>query len=196
MSRPDLVLASGSAIRAAILKGAGLDFRVQKPAVDEDEIKREMAGEDLEEIAMALAVRKALAVRAPGALVIGSDQIMEFEGRAFDKPKSMEEARDRLLDMQGKAHTLINAVAVAKDGAVIYRRLDRPKLVMRAMTKMDIEAYLNAAGEGVLASVGAYQIESLGAHLFEQIEGDHFAVLGLSLYPLLGFLAGQGVRPF
>ncbi|MCA8896541.1 MAG: Maf family protein, partial [Amphiplicatus sp.] len=129
MSRPDLVLASGSAIRAAILKGAGLDFRVQKPAVDEDEIKREMAGEDLEEIAMALAVRKALAVRAPGALVIGSDQIMEFEGRAFDKPKSMEEARDRLLDMQGKAHTLINAVAVAKDGAVIYRRLDRPKLV-------------------------------------------------------------------
>ena len=196
MSRPDLVLASGSAIRAAILKGAGLDFRVQKPAVDEDEIKREMAGEDLEEIAMALAVRKALAVRAPGALVIGSDQIMEFEGRAFDKPKSMEEARDRLLDMQGKAHTLINAVAVAKDGAIVYRRLDRPKLVMRAMTKMDIEAYLNAAGEGVLASVGAYQIESLGAHLFEQIEGDHFAVLGLSLYPLLGFLAGQGVRPF
>ena len=196
MSRPDLVLASGSAIRAAILKGAGLDFRVQKPAVDEDEIKREMAGEDLEEIAMALAVRKALAVRAPGALVIGSDQIMEFEGRAFDKPKSMEEARDRLLDMQGKAHTLINAVAVAKDGAVIYRRLDRPKLVMRAMTKMDIEAYLNTAGEGDLASVGAYQIESLGAHLFEQIEGDHFAVLGISLYPLLGFLAGQGVRPF
>ena len=196
MSRPDLVLASGSAIRAAILKGAGLDFRVQKPAVDEDEIKREMAGEDLEEIAMALAVRKALAVPAPGALVIGSDQIMEFEGRAFDKPKSMEEARDRLLDMQGKAHTLINAVAVAKDGAIVYRRLDRPKLVMRAMTKMDIEAYLNAADEGVLASVGAYQIESLGAHLFEQIEGDHFAVLGLSLYPLLGFLAGQGVRPF
>lgn len=196
MSRPDLVLASGSAIRAAILKGAGLDFRVQKPAVDEDEIKREMAGEDLEEIAMALAVRKALAVRAPGALVIGSDQIMEFEGRAFDKPKSMEEARDRLLDMQGKAHTLINAVAVAKDGAIVYRRLDRPKLVMRAMTKRDIEAYLNAAGEGVLASVGAYQIESLGAHLFERIEGDHFAVLGLSLYPLLGFLAGQGVRPF
>lgn len=196
MSRPDLVLASGSAIRAAILKGAGLDFRVQKPAVDEDEIKREMAGEDLEEIAMALAVRKALAVRAPGALVIGSDQIMEFEGRAFDKPKSMEEARDRLLDMQGKVHALINAVAVAKDGAVIYRRLDRPKLVMRAMTKRDIEAYLNAAGEGVLASVGAYQIESLGAHLFERIEGDHFAVLGLSLYPLLGFLAGQGVRPF
>ncbi|MCA8895026.1 MAG: Maf family protein, partial [Amphiplicatus sp.] len=75
-------------------------------------------------------------------------------------------------------------------------RLDRPKLVMRAMTKRDIEAYLEAAGEGVLASVGAYQIESLGAHLFEQIEGDHFAVLGLSLYPLLGFLAGQGVRPF
>ncbi|HPE32809.1 MAG TPA: nucleoside triphosphate pyrophosphatase [Parvularculaceae bacterium] len=196
MSRPDLVLASGSAIRAAILKGAGLDFRVQKPAVDEDEIKREMAGEDLEEIAMALAVRKALAVPAPGALVIGSDQIMEFEGRAFDKPKSMEEACDRLLDMQGKAHTLINAVAVAKDGAIVYRRLDRPKLVMRAMTKRDIEAYLEAAGEGVLASVGAYQIESLGAHLFEQIEGDHFAVLGLSLYPLLGFLAGQGVRPF
>jgi len=196
MSRPDLVLASGSAIRAAILKGAGLDFRVQKPAVDEDEIKREMAGEDLEEIAMALAVRKALAVRAPGALVIGSDQILEFEGQAFDKPKSMEEARDRLLDMQGKAHSLINAVVVAKDGAIVYRRLDRPKLVMRAMTKKDIEAYLAAAGEGVLASVGAYQIESLGAHLFERINGDHFAVLGLSLYPLLAFLDSQGVRPF
>lgn len=196
MSRPDLVLASGSAIRAAILKGAGLNFRVCKPAVDEDAIKREMAGEDLEETAMALAVRKALAVREAGALVIGSDQILEFEGRAYDKPKDIAEARARLAELQGKAHTLINAVAVAKDGAILFRHLDRPRLVMRAMTGKEIENYLAAAGAGVLASVGAYQVESLGAHLFERIEGDHFAVLGLSLFPLLGFLASQGIRPF
>lgn len=196
MPAPDLVLASGSAIRASILRGARLDFRIEKPCVDEDAVKREMAGEDVEEIAMTLAARKALAVQVGGALVIGSDQILEFRGLAYDKPKNMQEARARLLEMQGQPHSLVNAVAVAREGRIVFRHIDRPRLFMRELSAEDIDRYLAAAGEEALSSVGAYQVENWGAHLFERIEGDYFAVLGLSLFPLLGFLASQGVRPF
>lgn len=193
-----LVLASGSPIRASILKAAGLEFEILRPDLDEDAIKRENfeAGAGLEETAMALAEAKALAVCAPGALVVGSDQILEHRGRAYDKPRSMTEAASRLLAMQGQAHSLINAVAVAQNGEIVFRHLDRPQLFMRAMTADEIARYLDAAGEGVVASVGAYQVENLGAHLFERIEGDHFAVLGLSLFPLLAFLREKGVGAF
>lgn len=196
MPEPRLVLASGSAIRAAILKNAGVAFRAEKPAVDEEALKRRLGGEDLEKLAMALAEAKALAVNAPGDFVLGSDQILEFEGRAFDKAKSIDEARQRLIALEGRAHTLINAAAIAKDGVIVYRNLVRPKLLMRTMTGAEIEAYLEQAGDEVLASVGCYQVEGLGAGLFEQIEGDYFAVLGLALLPLIGFLRGHGLGPF
>lgn len=198
MTDARLVLASGSAIRAAILKAARLNFVIMRPDVDEESIKRERtaAGAGLEETAAALADAKALAVCAPGAFVVGSDQILEHRGRAHDKPRSMIEAAGRLLAMQGEAHSLINAVTVAKDGEIVFRHLDRPKLFMRAMTPDEIARYLDAAGEDVLSSVGAYQLESLGAHLFDRVEGDHFAVLGLSLFPLLAFLREEGVGAF
>jgi len=192
-----IILASGSAIRARILEGAGVPFRVVKPDVDEGAIKRANAGIDLEALAMRLAEAKALAADAPpAALVIGSDQILEFKGSAFDKPASMDEARSRLLEMAGAAHTLINAVAVAKGGEIVFRHLDRPKLFVRALVENELDDYLDAAGPDILASVGAYQVESFGARLFEKIEGDYFAVLGLSLFPLLAFLRREGAIGF
>ena len=197
--RPRIVLASGSAIRAAILREAGVPFEVMRPDVDEDAVKGEgkREGLDLEALAMRLAEAKCLDIAAKtNAIVIGSDQIMEFKGRDYDKPKSMAEARMRLVETQGAAHTLINAVAVARDGDVIWRNLDRPTLVMRKMTEAEIDAYLAACEPDVLKSVGAYQVEKLGGRLFERIEGDHFAVLGLSLFPLLDLLRREGALDF
>jgi len=194
-----IILASASAIRAAILRGAGVPFEVINPAIDEEAIKRQYhaKGESFEAMAMALAEAKALAVPAQGdALVIGADQILAFRGEAFDKPASLKGARTRLLDMQGKTHTLINAVSVARAGSVGWRHLDRAKLFMREMHLREIDAYLAAAGDDVLASVGAYQMEKLGSRIISRIEGDYFAVLGLSLYPLLGFLRREGALAF
>jgi len=197
VTAPSIVLASGSAIRAAILTAASVGFRQIKPGADEAAIKRENSGAGLEDLAMTLAEAKALGVDADkDALVIGSDQILEFEGRPYDKPQSIEEARERLIALQGRDHTLINAVAVARAGAIVWRRIDRPRLFMREMNEAEIDAYLAAAGEDILASVGAYQVEKLGGRLFERIEGDYFAVLGLSLYPLLGFLRAEGALSF
>ncbi|HXI86936.1 MAG TPA: Maf family protein [Parvularculaceae bacterium] len=198
MTTPRLVLASASLIRATILRDAGLEFDVARPVVDEDAQKARLlaAGADLEAIAMALAEAKALSVVRQGALVLGSDQILEHCGRLLDKPRSREEAALRLGELQGEAHTLINAVAVAEDGRVVFRHLDRPQLLMRPMSKDEIERYLVAAGDKALSSVGAYQVENVGARLFERIEGDHFAVLGLSLLPLLGFLRTRGIGSF
>ncbi|MEX0645799.1 MAG: nucleoside triphosphate pyrophosphatase [Parvularculaceae bacterium] len=195
MANATLILASGSAIRAKILREAGVDFEVITPDVDEAAAKAALvkAGAGLEEIAMKLAEAKARSVIAPGRLVLGADQILEHQGRFFDKPKNIAEAKARLLELQGDVHTLINAVAVARDGAIVFRHLDRPRLTMRPMTEHEIDRYFDRAGAGVLASVGAYQVEALGAHLFERIEGDHFAVLGLALFPVLGFLRAQGI---
>ena len=197
--RPRIILASGSAIRAAILDGAGVPFEVVRPDVDEDVIKRAALqdGVDLEDLAMMLAEAKCRAVASKtDAIVIASDQIMEFDGRPYDKPADMAAARARLIETQGGAHTLINAVVVARNGAVIWRNLDRPRLVMRTLSEAEIDAYLQESGPEILASVGAYQIEKLGGRLFERIEGDHFAVLGLALFPLLEVLRREGALAF
>ena len=196
---PRIILASGSAIRRQILTEAGVPFEVMKPDVDEDVIKQaaKTEGVDLEPLAMRLAEAKCMDIAAKtDAIVIGSDQIMEFEGRAYDKPATMAEARARLLETQGAAHTLINAIAVARDGQIIWRNLDRPTLVMRSLSAREIDAYLKTADPDILHSVGAYQIEQLGSRLFERIDGDHFAVLGLSLFPLLDLLRREGALAF
>ncbi len=196
---PKIILASGSAIRAEILRSAGVDFDVIKPGVDEDEIKASSAknGMGLEEIAITLAEAKCMAVANESPdIVIGSDQILEFQGLAFDKPKTMDDARDRLLKMRSATHTLINAIAVARRGEIIWRNLDRPHLTMRDFSETEIDAYLDAAGPDILFSVGAYQVEGHGARLFERIDGDYFAVLGMSLFPLLGVLRREGALPF
>ncbi|NWG91062.1 MAG: Maf-like protein [Parvularculaceae bacterium] len=193
-----LILASGSAIRARLLSAAGVAFEIVRPEVDEAAIKARAreAGLSLREVAQRLADAKACAVDRRGALVLGSDQIMTFEGRGYDKPRSMAEARERLALLQGKPHTLINAVSIARAGEIVFRRVDEPRLHMRAMRDDEIAAYLAAAGEGILDSVGAYQVEALGARLFERIDGDFFAVLGLSLLPVLGYLRAEGLLEY
>lgn len=193
-----LILASGSAIRAEILKGAGTPFEIVRPDVDEDAIKRSAldAGRTLGQTAQILADAKALAVTDADAYILGSDQILNFKGSGFDKPRTMAEARERLKTLQGKRHSLINAVSLARDGEIVFRNLEEPSLYMRAMTDAEIDAYLAEAGRDILSSVGAYQVEALGGRLFDKIEGDYFAVLGLSLFPLLGYLRREGFLAF
>lgn len=194
MTKP-VILASGSEIRAEILRGAGVDFTIIRPDVDEDAIKRDCAarGLTLRETAARLADEKCLAVaRETPEIVIGSDQIMAFKGAAFDKPKDMGEARARLLAMRGAAHSLINAVSVAQAGEIVWRRLEEPQLYLRNFSEAELDRYLQEAGPEILKSVGAYQIEKLGSRLFDRIEGDHYAVLGLALYPLLASLRALG----
>jgi septum formation protein len=144
-----------------------------------------------------LAKLKALSVsRTRPDLVIGADQMLALGGEVFDKPKSAPEAKAHLLRLRGATHELITAAVVAREGAVIWRHIDTPKLKMRAFSDAFLDDYLSRAGDHVLRSVGAYQLEGLGAQLFERVEGDYFSVLGLPLLPLLAFLREHGIaRP-
>jgi septum formation protein len=193
-----LVLASGSASRRRMLEAAGLVFDIDVPRVDEDAAKASLRVEGLmpRDQADALAELKALAVsrRRPG-FVIGGDQMLAIEGATLDKPKDMAEARAHLERLRGKTHQLMCAAVVAREGAVIWRHVDTPRLKMRDFSDAFIDQYLAEAGEAVLSSVGAYQLEGLGAQLFERVEGDYFSVLGLPLLPLLAFLREHGLVP-
>ena len=195
---PKIVLASGSAIRATMLRNAGVPFSAIRPDVDEDEIKLapDNAGLSAGDLAQKLADAKALAVENPGAIIIGSDQILAFDGVNFDKPKSIDDAKDRLSLLQGKTHHLVNAVAAQINGDVIWRHQQSAALTMHPMDRQMIDAYFEEAPKDILSSVGAYQVEGLGARLFEKIDGDYFTVLGMSLFPLLSFLRRQNALPY
>ena len=191
----NLVLASASAARRRMLEAAGLAFDVETPRVDEEAAKASLRAEGLKarEQADALAELKALSVsRKRAGLVIGADQMLAIGGDALDKPNSTLDARDHLVRLRGRTHELITAAVVAKDGAVIWRHIDTPKLKMRAFSDAFLDDYLARAGAEALGSVGAYQLEGLGAQLFERVEGDYFSVLGLPLLPLLAFLREHG----
>lgn len=186
-----LVLASRSRARAQVLAGAGVAFETAAPGVDEDAVKVELldAGADPREIAEALAERKALAVsRARPGLVLGADQTLEFDGGLFDKVDSLDAARQRLKLLRGRPHRLHAAVAIARDGALLWRDLASATLTMRDFSDDFLEDYLAREGEAALGSVGCYRLEGLGAQLFRDIEGDYFAILGLPLMGLLEFL--------
>lgn len=193
-----LILASGSAARKAMLEAAGLAFEIDKPRVDEEAAKATLRAEGLKprDQAAALAELKALSVsNRRNGLVIGADQILAIEGGTLDKPADRAEARAHLQRLRGRAHELITAAVVAKDGAVIWRHTETPRLRMRAFSDAFLDDYLARAGDHVLSSVGAYQLEGLGAHLFERVDGDYFSVLGLPLLPLLAFLREHGKAP-
>jgi septum formation protein len=197
---PRLVLASASRSRAALLDNAGVAVDIRPADLDESIIKEEMLQKYAEPaaIAQALADAKAMQVsaRQPGSLVLGADQVLVCEGRLFDKPVDNKAAAETLRALAGRRHDLISAVAVARAGAVIWRHQDRARLWMRHLSEDDIAWYLGRAGADVLSSVGAYQLEGLGARLFERIEGDFFTILGLPLLAVLDFLRGHGiVRP-
>jgi septum formation protein len=185
-----VTLASQSKIRASVLRAAGVEIATASPGVDEDAIKQAMAQFSVAEIAAALAEHKALAVTADG-LVIGSDQAMEFEGRLYDKAKDLAEARARLSMLRGKTHQLHAGVAVAMNGEVIWRETTTSTLTMRDFSDTFLDDYLARTG-GALSSVGCYELEGLGAQLFEKMEGDYFAILGMPLMGLLELLRREG----
>ena len=197
MSSVPLILASASASRRQMLINAGLDFAIEPSGVDEDEVTRSLLAEraSARDIATTLAEMKALRVSArhPGAMVVGADSTLACDGKLYDKPATLDAARAQLMALGGRTHELVSSVVVAKAGARLWHATEVGRLTMRPLTASFLDAYLARAGDAVCASVGAYQLEGLGAHLFSRIEGDYFTVLGLPLLPLLAFLAERGI---
>ena len=195
---PPLILASESKSRARLLEAAGLAFIVEPPGLDEAVMRQAVSGEEAlnpHDVAEVLARAKAEAVSelAPKAYVIGSDQVLALGKTIFTKPDSMEAARRQLLDLSGKTHSLHTAVALATNGETIWADTTISTLTMRKLSPEFIGHYLAAAGDEILNSVGAYQLEGLGVQLFDKIEGDYFSILGLPLIPLLDTLRREGV---
>jgi septum formation protein len=192
-----LILASASPSRRQLLANAGLAFTVEPSGVDEDEVKQSLIAERAspQDIATTLAELKAVRVsqRHRGAMVIGADSTLVCNGRLFDKPATLAAARQQLLALAAQVHELCSSVVVAKDGARLWHWSEQAHLTMRPLTESFIDTYLATAGQAVCASVGAYQLEGLGAHLFSKVEGDYFTILGLPLLPLLSFLAEHGI---
>lgn len=189
-----LVLASKSAVRLALLQAAGIPVETHPAAIDERAVEQEAGVPEPAEAALLLAQAKAKAVAAhfPGRLVLGADQTLDLAGRRFSKPKGIEEARLQMLALRDRPHALHSAIAICRDGAVDFAHVETAWLTMRAFSNDFLEAYLAAAGPSVQTSVGGYQLEGLGAQLFECVEGDHFTVLGLPLFPLLAYLRQAG----
>lgn len=194
---PTVILASASVTRAEMLRRAGVPCSVEPAHVDEDEIKHAMraSGSTAAELAETLAEFKArkISSRHAGALVIGADQVLDCQGRWFDKPTDRARARGQLLELRGKLHELISCVCVLRDGQRLWHHIGRARLTMRPFTEEFLDKYLDQAGDRVLQSVGAYQLEGLGAQLFSRIDGDYFTILGMPLLPLLDFLRNHGV---
>jgi septum formation protein len=192
-----IILASASTIRRDLLANAGLKVDVVPSEIDERAAEEPLidAGLGSEDIASVLAETKAVSVSEdyPGAVVIGADQTLEFEGRRLSKPANMDDARRQLLAMSGLTHTLCAAVVVVQDQTTVWRHVELARMTMRDMQPAEIGRYLGRVGATALKSVGGYQIEGVGIQLFDRIDGDYFAVLGLPLLPLLKFLRSAGI---
>lgn len=191
-----VILASASSARKVLLERAGVALTVSVAAIDEAAAKQvcRAAGDDAAATALHLAEQKALQISGghPDSLVIGADQVLDDNGRWLGKPGDRAEARTQIGLLRGREHVLVTAACLACNGMVAWRHVDRARLTMRALDDGSIERYLDAAGPEVLAAVGAYQLEGLGAQLFSRVEGDYFAILGLPLLPLLEALRGHG----
>jgi septum formation protein len=191
-----LTLASQSAARRKLLADAGLNFDAVSSRVDEDSLKADLLGQgnSPSEIAMALAEAKAIDVsrHTPG-LVIGADQTLDFKGWLFDKPRDIDELRAHLTAFRGNPHHLHSAVALAEDGAIVWRTTETATMHVRDFSDDFLESYLEREGQAVLGCVGGYRIEGEGLQLFERIKGDYFTILGLPLLGLLDELRSQGL---
>lgn len=188
-----LILASQSLARRELLANAGITFDAMPADIDERGIQQKSGLKAPGEIAALLAERKAafISLRHPGRYVLGADQILAIGDRMFSKPAGREQAAEQLAILAGRTHELHSALAVVCDGATLFSNVSVAHMTMRKLDDAAINAYLDAAGDKVTTSVGAYQLEGLGVHLFELIEGDHFTILGLPLLPLLSFLRGE-----
>lgn len=195
MSSERLILASGSAARRAMLEGAGVRFSVQVADVDEDAVKAVHDPADAAGLAVELARVKALAVSRhdPEAWVLGADQTLAFAGGLVSKAPSMVAARARLAAMRGLSHQLHSGAALARNGQVVWSGVDTATMRVRNFSDQFLDAYLAAEGDALMASVGSYRLEGMGAQLFDAVEGDYFTVLGMPLWPVLAELRRAGV---
>ena len=191
-----LLLASTSATRLALLVSAGLSVETQNSGIDERTVEAAAAQESLSPPALAarLAAEKALTVsrRHPDRVVLGADQVLACEGEVFHKPEDRAAARAQLTRLSGRTHALHSAGAIAIGGQVAEEFSDSATLAMRPLTQETVDLYLDLAGPDVLKSVGVYQLEGFGVHLFEAVEGNHSTILGLPLLPLLASLRRLG----
>ncbi len=189
MTKPQLILASKSKYRAQLLKAAGVEFTSQPAPIDERAVEEPLLKSEVDssDIALVLAQAKALSVSEENreAIVIGSDQTLTFDNQLLHKPENMEEARRRLLLLSGRTHQLTSAIALAKDGEIIWQFADTSTIKFRKLDPGFVGRHLASVGEAALTSVGAYQIEGLGVNLFEKIDGDFFSIMGLPIIPLL-----------
>jgi septum formation protein len=194
---PLLVLASASSARKAVLSAAGLRFEAVAAFIDEDDIKRGAKAEGISagDTAVLLAEMKAarIARTRPDALVIGCDQLLVCNGAWFDKPVDLVAASKQLKALRGQTHTLETAVVCLRGGRTIWHHIARPRLTMRSFSDAFLAEYLESEQDFVTSSVGAYRLEGLGIQLFDKVEGEHAAILGLPLLALLGFLRQHGV---
>lgn len=190
-----IVLASKSTSRAAMLEAAGVPFETRPAAVDERALEAAMDGARPDQIALALAEAKALAVDENACPVLGSDSLVVVGDRRFDKPASREEAAEHLRAFSGRVMQLHSAAAIARAGAIVWRHAALATLHVRALSEGFIASYLDAEWPDVSHCVGVFRIEALGVQLFERIEGDQFTVLGMPLLPVLGALRDLGELP-
>jgi septum formation protein len=191
-----LILASASVARAKLLAAAGVEFLVEPAHIDERALKAKLAvdGAGADRCALALAEAKAVTLSEcyRDALIIGADQILVCDGRWFDKPADLSEARRQLMVLRGGSHVLETAVCGVRNGERLWQAASAPRLTMRWFSDAFLDDYLAAEGRAILGSVGAYRLEGRGIQLFERIDGDYFAVLGLPLLELLRFLRRRG----
>lgn len=192
-----VVLASGSAARAKMLRDAGVAVESLPVALDEEAVRDACKAEDMDAAATAETLAWMKAERAarkfPGALVIGADQMLDLDGEWLEKPATLAGLRAQLVKLRGRRHTLISGAVVVRDGERLWHAVERAQLTVRPFSEGFLDWYVGAAGEGVLSAVGGYHLESIGSQLFSRVEGDYFTVLGLPLLPLLGFLREHGV---
>jgi septum formation protein len=194
LAQTPLVLASKSESRRAIVAGAGIPIEIVPADIDEREVEAQAGGADAVAVAGLLARAKALAVAAakPGRLVLGADQTLARGRARFHKPSDQAAARAQLVALRGQTHELHSAIALVQDETILFEHCSVARLAMRSFSDDFLDRYLDAAGNAVTASVGAYQVERLGIQLFERIDGDHFTILGLPLLPLLDVLRRHG----
>ena len=183
-------LASKSETRGKLLKNAKISFSRIDHGVDEDEVKISLQNQSPTEIAVKLSELKATQPNPENKedLVIGSDQVLDLEGKLFNKAKDLDEAKSQLIELSGKKHNLITSTVIAQNKNIIWRHLDKSTLVMRTLTTNEIDNYLNEVDKSILNLVGVYAIEQEGIKLFEKIDGDFFSIQGLSVTPLINFL--------
>lgn len=190
-----LILASQSAVRKSLLVNAGIAVETIPADIDERGIQQSSGLTDPGKIAELLAAEKAIFIsrKYPGRYVVGADQTLVLGEKLFSKPANLAAAAAHIRTLSGQTHALHSAVSVAKDGALLFSDISVARMTMRPLTESEIDAYIKEAGEAALSSVGAYQLERTGVHLFERIEGDHFTILGLPLLSLLGFLRSRNL---